>query len=62
MNMKQNINVINSVINSISSNINVIETILADTNNETFWNDLDKLQEIREFLNKLRLKTAKELI
>lgn len=60
--MKQNINVINSVINSISSNINVIETILADTNNETFWNDLDKLQEIREFLNKLRLKTAKELI
>ena len=30
--MKQNINVINSVINSIRSNINVIETILADTN------------------------------
>jgi hypothetical protein len=62
MNMKQNINVINSVINSIRSNINVIETILADTNNETFWNDLDKLQEIRYYLDNLNKKTAKELI
>ena len=60
--MKQNINVINSVINSISANINVIETILGDTNNETFWSDLDELQEIREFLNRLSRKTAKELI
>ena len=60
--MKQNINVINSVINSISANINVIETILGNTNNETFWSDLDELQEIREFLNKLGRKTAKELI
>ena len=58
--MKQN--VINSVINSISANINVIETILGDTNNETFWSDLDELQEIREFLNRLSRKTAKELI
>lgn len=58
--MKQNI--INSVINAISSNINVIETILADTNNETFWSDLDKLQEIRYYLDILKRKTAKELI
>lgn len=60
MNMKKNI--INSVINAISANINVVETILADTNNETFWSDLDKLQEIRYYLDTLNKKTAKELI
>ncbi len=58
--MKQN--VINSVINSISNNINAIETILIADNNETFWEDLDKLQEIRDYLDTLNRKTAKELI
>jgi hypothetical protein len=59
--MKQNI--INSVINSISDNINVIETILVgDANNETFWGDLDKLQEIRDYLDTLNRKVKKELI
>ncbi len=60
--MKQKVNIINSVVNSIYPSLNIIKQIISEDNKETFWSDLDKIHEIEEFLSKLEFKVRKELI
>lgn len=54
--------ILNEVINGMKSNINVIGQLLRESNKEVFWDDLDKLFEMKQFLDKLNHKFAKELI
>jgi len=51
--------IFNSVVNAINSNINVLDQILKEGNKEVFWNDLDELYKMKEYLSKLDFKFRK---
>lgn len=51
--------IFNEVVNAINSNINVLGQMLREGNKEVFWDDLDELYKIKEYLNKLDFKFRK---
>lgn len=51
--------IFNEVINGINSNINVLGQMLREGNKEVFWDDLDELHKIKEYLSKLDFKFRK---
>jgi hypothetical protein len=51
--------IFNEVINGLKSNINVLGQLLREGNKDVFWGDLDKLYEIKQYLDKLDYKFRK---
>jgi len=51
--------IFNSVVNAINSNINVLGQMLREGNKEVFWDDLDELYKMKEYLSKLDFKFRK---
>ena len=48
--------IFSEVINGMKSNINVIGQLLKEGNKEVFWDDLDELYKMKEYLDKLEKK------
>lgn len=51
--------IFNEVVNAINSNINVLGQMLKEGNKEVFWDDLDELYKMKEYLSKLDFKFRK---
>ena len=51
--------IFNEVVNAINSNINVLGQMLREGNKEVFWDYLDELYKMKEYLSKLDFKFRK---